>query len=90
MLQAGNNLQLSTLNSDIYLTSARINATGDINLQTAKDINISASAVQTNGALNLAAGGDVTLTTQTEQHDEQRNHTGTKKGLASSTTTRTE
>ncbi len=66
-----------------------MNATGDINLQTAKDINISASAVQTHGELNLAAGGDVTLTTQAEQHDEQRNHTGTK-GLASSTTTRTE
>ncbi len=34
---------------------------------------------------SAAAGGDITLTTQTEQHDEQRNHTGTKKGLASST-----
>ncbi|CNJ07590.1 putative adhesin/hemolysin precursor [Yersinia rohdei] len=38
----------------------------------------------------MAAGGDITLTTQTEQHDEQRSHTGIKKGLASSTTTRTE
>ncbi|QKJ01552.1 hemagglutinin repeat-containing protein [Yersinia mollaretii] len=75
---------------DETLRGSQLNATGDINLQAAKDINISASTVQTNGALNLAAGGDVTLTTQTEQHDEQRNHTGTKKGLASSTTTRTE
>ncbi|WP_145525916.1 hemagglutinin repeat-containing protein, partial [Yersinia rohdei] len=33
---------------------------------------------------------DITLTTQTEQHDEQRSHTGIKKGLASTTTTRTE
>ncbi|WP_156343869.1 hemagglutinin repeat-containing protein, partial [Yersinia similis] len=49
-----------------------------------------ASAVQTDGALTLAAGGDVLLTTQTEQHDEQRNHTGLSKGLASSTLTRTE
>ncbi|MFW5393436.1 hemagglutinin repeat-containing protein [Yersinia sp. 2544 StPb PI] len=82
-----------TSSVDLYdetLRGSQLNATGDINLQTAKDINISASAVQTHGALNLAAGGDVTLTTQSEQHDEQRNHTGTKKGLASSTTTRTE
>ncbi|MDA5474357.1 hemagglutinin repeat-containing protein [Yersinia kristensenii] len=75
---------------DETLRGSQLNATGDINLQAAKDINISASAVQTEGALKLAAGGDVILTTQTEQHDEQRNHTGTKKGLASSTTTRTE
>ncbi|MFA3760137.1 hemagglutinin repeat-containing protein [Yersinia sp. 2466 StPb PI] len=82
-----------TSSVDLYdetLRGSQLNATGDINLQTAKDINISASAVQTDGALNLAAGGDVTLTTQTEQHDAQRTHTGTKKGLASSTTTRTE
>ncbi|MGP2516927.1 hemagglutinin repeat-containing protein [Yersinia sp. 2545 StPb PI] len=82
-----------TSSVDLYdetLRGSQLNATGDINLQTAKDINISASAVQTHGALNLAAGGDVTLTTQTEQHDAQRTHTGTKKGLASSTTTRTE
>ncbi|EPE4188312.1 hemagglutinin repeat-containing protein [Yersinia enterocolitica] len=82
-----------TSSVDLYdetLRGSQLNATGDINLQTAKDINISASAVQTDGALTLAAGGDVTLTTQSEQHDEQRNHTGTKKGLASSTTTRTE
>ncbi|OWF69218.1 hypothetical protein B4901_09515 [Yersinia frederiksenii] len=78
---------------DLYdetLLGSQLNATGDINLNTAHDINISASAIQTDGALKLAAGGDITLTTQTEQHDEQRNHTGTKKGLASSTTTRTE
>ncbi|MGP2518170.1 hemagglutinin repeat-containing protein, partial [Yersinia sp. 2545 StPb PI] len=82
-----------TSSVDLYdetLRGSQLNATGDINLQTSKDINISASAVQTHGALKLAAGGDVTLTTQTEQHDAQRTHTGTKKGLASSTTTRTE
>ncbi|MGM7905483.1 hemagglutinin repeat-containing protein [Yersinia enterocolitica] len=82
-----------TSSVDLYdetLRGSQLNATGDINLQTAKDINISASAVQTDGALTLAAGGDVTLTTQSEQHDAQRTHTGTKKGLASSTTTRTE
>ncbi|MDN0117974.1 hemagglutinin repeat-containing protein [Yersinia frederiksenii] len=78
---------------DLYdetLLGSQLNATGDINLNTAHDINISASAVQTSGALTLAAGGDVNLTTQTEQHDAQRTHTGTSKGLASSTTTRTE
>ncbi|MGP2518212.1 hemagglutinin repeat-containing protein [Yersinia sp. 2545 StPb PI] len=75
---------------DETLRGSQLNATGDINLQAAKDINISASAVQTHGALKLAAGGDVTLTTQTEQHDAQRNHTGKSKGLASTTTTRTE
>ncbi|ATM85663.1 hemagglutinin repeat-containing protein [Yersinia frederiksenii] len=75
---------------DETLRGSQLNATGDINLNVAKDINISASGIQTDGALKLAAGGDVTLTTQTEQHDEQRNHTGTKKGLASTTTTRTE
>ncbi|CNG74210.1 hemagglutinin repeat-containing protein [Yersinia frederiksenii] len=75
---------------DETLRGSQLNATGDIHLNAAEDINIRASAVQTDGALKLAAGGDVTLTTQTEQHDEQRNHTGTKKGLASSTTTRTE
>ncbi|WP_033847420.1 hypothetical protein, partial [Yersinia wautersii] len=53
-------------------------------------ITLSASAVQTDGALKLAAGGDVTLISQTEQHDEQLNHTWTKKGLVSSTTTRSE
>ncbi|WP_145546457.1 hemagglutinin repeat-containing protein [Yersinia intermedia] len=82
-----------TSSVDLYdetLRGSQLNATGDINLQAAKDINISASAVQTDGALKLAAGGDVTLTTQTEQHDEQRNHTGISKGLASTTTTRTE
>ncbi|MFL4558967.1 hemagglutinin repeat-containing protein, partial [Yersinia kristensenii] len=75
---------------DETLRGSQLNAKGDINLQTAKDINISASAVQTDGALKLAAGGDVTVTTQTEQHDEQRIHTGKKKGLASATTTHTE
>ncbi|WP_145574323.1 hemagglutinin repeat-containing protein [Yersinia alsatica] len=78
---------------DLYdetLLGSQLNAKSDINLQAAKDISLSASAIQTDGALKLAAGGDITLTTQTEQHDEQRNHTGTKKGLASSTTTRTE
>ncbi|CFR02078.1 hemagglutinin/adhesin repeat-containing protein [Yersinia frederiksenii] len=78
---------------DLYdetLLGSQLNATGDINLNTAHDINISASAVQTSGALTLAAGGNVNLTTQTEQHDAQRTHTGTSKGLASSTTTRTE
>ncbi|AIN17704.1 hypothetical protein CH54_1917 [Yersinia rochesterensis] len=75
---------------DETLRGSQLNATGDIHLQTAKDITLSASAIQTDGALTLAAGGDVTLTAQTEQHDEQRNHTGTKKGLASSTTTRSE
>ncbi|CNI77131.1 putative adhesin/hemolysin precursor [Yersinia intermedia] len=82
-----------TSSVDLYdetLRGSQLNATGDINLQAAKDINISASAVQTDGALKLAAGGDVTLTTQTEQHDAQRNHTGISKGLASTTTTRTE
>ncbi|BFI71080.1 hypothetical protein okayama9524_25920 [Yersinia pseudotuberculosis] len=53
-------------------------------------VTLRASAVQTDGALTLAAGGDVLLTTQTEQHDEQRNHTGLSKGIASSTLTRTE
>ncbi|WP_281279610.1 hemagglutinin repeat-containing protein [Yersinia hibernica] len=75
---------------DETLRGSQLNAKGDINLQAAQDITLSASAIQTDGALKLAAGGDITLTTQTEQHDEQRNHTGTKKGLASSTTTRTE
>ncbi|CNE86259.1 hemagglutinin repeat-containing protein [Yersinia frederiksenii] len=78
---------------DLYdetLLGSQLNATGDINLNTAHDINIIASAVQTSGALTLAAGGNVNLTTQTEQHDAQRTHTGTSKGLASSTTTRTE
>ncbi len=75
---------------DETLLGSQLNATGDINLQTANDITLSASAVQTDGALKLAAGGDVTLTSQTEQHDEQRNHTGTKKGLVSSTTARSE
>ncbi|CQI94592.1 hemagglutinin repeat-containing protein [Yersinia frederiksenii] len=82
-----------TSSVDLYdetLRGSQLNATGDVNLQAAKDINISASAVQTDGALKLAAGGDVTLTTQTEQHDAQRNHTGISKGLASTTTTRTE
>ncbi|BFI48056.1 contact-dependent inhibition toxin CdiA [Yersinia pseudotuberculosis] len=75
---------------DETLLGSQLNATGDINLQTANDITLSASAVQTDGALKLAAGGDVTLISQTEQHDEQRNHTGTKKGLVSSTTARSE
>ncbi|PST77708.1 adhesin, partial [Yersinia pseudotuberculosis] len=75
---------------DETLLGSQLNATDDINLQTANDITLSASAVQTDGALKLAAGGDVTLTSQTEQHDEQRNHTGTKKGLVSSTTARSE
>ncbi|WP_145560497.1 hemagglutinin repeat-containing protein, partial [Yersinia bercovieri] len=78
---------------DLYdetLLGSQLNATGDINLQAAKDITLSASAVQTDGALKLAAGGDVTLTTQTEQHDELRIHTGKHKGLASSSTTHTE
>ncbi|WP_186373803.1 hemagglutinin repeat-containing protein [Yersinia rohdei] len=82
-----------TSSVDLYdetLLGSQLNAKSDINLQAAKDINISASAVQTDGALTLAAGGDITLTTQTEQHDEQRSHTGIKKGLASTTTTRTE
>lgn len=82
-----------TSSVDLYdetLRGSQLNAKSDINLQAAKDINISASAVQTDGALKLAAGGDVTLTTQTEQHDAQRNHTGISKGLASTTTTRTE
>lgn len=64
---------------DETLLGSQLNATGDINLQTANDITLSASTVQTDGALKLAAGGDVTLTSQTEQHDEQRNHTGTKR-----------
>ncbi|EEQ12611.1 Large exoprotein involved in heme utilization or adhesion, partial [Yersinia frederiksenii ATCC 33641] len=68
---------------DLYdetLLGSQLNARGDINLQTAKDMTLSASTVQTDGALKLVAGGDVTLTTQTEQHDEQRNHTGKSKG----------
>ncbi|WP_315850520.1 hemagglutinin repeat-containing protein [Yersinia aldovae] len=82
-----------TSSVDLYdetLLGSQLNAKGDINLQAAKDITLSASTVQTDGALKLAAGGDVTLTTQTEQHDAQRNHTGVSKGLASSTTLRTE
>ncbi|MBX9495253.1 hemagglutinin repeat-containing protein, partial [Yersinia enterocolitica] len=78
---------------DLYdetLLGSQLNAKSDINLQAAKDITLGASAVQTDGALKLAAGGDVTVTTQTEQHDEQRIHTGKKKGLASTTTTHTE
>ncbi|WP_315851081.1 hemagglutinin repeat-containing protein, partial [Yersinia bercovieri] len=78
---------------DLYdetLLGSQLNATGDINLQAAKDITLSASKAQTDGALKLAAGGDVTLTTQTEQHDELRIHTGKHKGLASSSTTHTE
>ncbi|OVY92403.1 contact-dependent inhibition toxin CdiA [Yersinia pestis] len=75
---------------DETLLGSQLNATGDINLQTVNDITLSASAVQTDGALKLAAGGDVTLTPPTEQHDEQRNHTRTKKRLLSSTTTRSE
>ncbi len=78
---------------DLYdetLIGSQLNAKGDINLKTAQDINLNASGIQTDGALKLAAGGDVILTTQAEQHDEQRTHTGTKKGLASTTTTRTE
>ncbi|UNK22917.1 hemagglutinin repeat-containing protein [Yersinia intermedia] len=78
---------------DLYdetLLGSQLNAKGDINLQAAKDIKLSASTVQTDGALKLAAGGDVTLTTQTEQHDELRIHTGKHKGLASSSTTHTE
>ncbi len=78
---------------DLYdetLIGSQLSAKGDINLKTAQDINLSASGIQTDGALKLAAGGDVILTTQAEQHDEQRTHTGTKKGLASTTTTRTE
>ncbi|OMK91138.1 hemagglutinin [Yersinia pestis subsp. microtus bv. Caucasica] len=75
---------------DETLLGSQLNATGDINLQAAQDITLRASAVQTDGALTLAAGGDVLLTTQTEQHDEQRNHTGLSKGIASSTLTRTE
>ncbi|WP_261371693.1 hemagglutinin repeat-containing protein [Yersinia aleksiciae] len=82
-----------TSSVDLYdetLRGSQLNAKSDINLQAAQDITLSASAVQTDGALKLAAGGDVTLTTQTEQHDEQRIHTGKKKGLASTTTTHTE
>ncbi|CNH23222.1 adhesin [Yersinia aldovae] len=82
-----------TSSVDLYdetLLGSQLNAKGDINLKAAKDITLSASTVQTDGALKLAAGGDVTLTTQTEQHDAQRNHTGVSKGLASSTTLRTE
>lgn len=82
-----------TSSVDLYdetLLGSQLNAKGDINLQAAKDITLSASAVQTDGALKLAAGGDITVTTQTEQHDEQRIHTGKSKGLASTTTTRTE
>ncbi|WP_145496096.1 hemagglutinin repeat-containing protein [Yersinia bercovieri] len=78
---------------DLYdetLLGSQLNAKGDINLQAAKDITLSASKAQTDGALKLAAGGDVTLTTQTEQHDELRIHTGKHKGLASSSTTHTE
>ncbi len=78
---------------DLYdetLLGSQLNAKSDINLQAAKDITLGASAVQTDGALKLAAGGDVIVTTQTEQHDEQRIHTGKKKGLASTTTTHTE
>lgn len=78
---------------DLYdetLLGSQLNARGDINLKTAQDISLSASTVQTDGALKLAAGGDVVITTQTEQHDEQRIHTGKKKGLASTTTTHTE
>lgn len=78
---------------DLYdetLLGSQLNAKGDINLQAAKDIKLSASTVETDGALKLAAGGDVTLTTQTEQHDELRIHTGKHKGLASSSTTHTE
>ncbi|WP_392432438.1 hemagglutinin repeat-containing protein [Yersinia sp. HM-2024] len=75
---------------DETLLGSQLNARSDINLQAAQDITLSASAIQTDGALKLAAGGDITLTTQTEQHDEQRNHTGISKNLASSTTTRTE
>ncbi|WP_186374744.1 hemagglutinin repeat-containing protein, partial [Yersinia similis] len=80
----GSSSQRHTSSVNLYdetLLGSQLNATGDINLQTANDITLSASAVQTDGALKLAAGGDVTLTSQTEQHDEQRNHTGTKKGL---------
>ena len=78
---------------DLYdetLLGSQLNARGDINLQAAKDISLSASGVKTDGALALAAGGDITVTTQTEQHDEQRIHTGKKRGLASTTTTHTE
>ncbi|MDN0128018.1 hemagglutinin repeat-containing protein [Yersinia massiliensis] len=78
---------------DLYdetLIGSQLNAKGDINLKTAQDINLSASGIQTEGALKLAAGGDVILTTQAEQHDEQRIHEGKKRGLASTTTTRTE
>ncbi|CNL40251.1 hemagglutinin repeat-containing protein [Yersinia proxima] len=75
---------------DETLLGSQLNAKSDINLQAAQDITLSASAVQTDGALKLAAGGDITVATQTEQHDEQRIHTGKKKGLASTTTTRTE
>lgn len=82
-----------TSSVDLYdetLRGSQLNAKSDINLQAAQDITLSASALQTDGALKLAAGGDVTVTTQTEQHDAQRNHTGISKGLASTTTTRTE
>ncbi|WP_145579321.1 hemagglutinin repeat-containing protein [Yersinia massiliensis] len=78
---------------DLYdetLIGSQLSAKGDINLKTAQDINLSASGIQTDGALKLAAGGDVILTTQAEQHDEQRIHEGKKRGLASTTTTRTE
>ncbi|AJI96438.1 hemagluttinin repeat family protein [Yersinia ruckeri] len=75
---------------DETLLGSELISKGNIHLQAVRDINLSASKVETEGAMKLAAGGDVTLTTQTEQHDAQRNHTGKSQGLASRTTTRTE
>ncbi|WON78255.1 hemagglutinin repeat-containing protein [Serratia sp. UGAL515B_01] len=75
---------------DETLQGSQLSAKGDVRLNAAQDIALSASAIRTDGALNLAAGGNVTLSTQNEQHDAYRQHTGTSKGVLSSTTTHTE
>lgn len=75
---------------DETLLGSKLISKGNIHLQAVRDIKLSASKVETDGAMTLAAGGDVTLTTQTEQHDAQHNHSGKSNGLVSRSTTRTE